>query len=140
MSKRSNIVKATLTKTIPKKKKVQPKKKNEEMPRRNIPQYIRKQLWLQYYPESQVKCRGCSINTITPFDFHAGHIISDKNGGDIILKNLLPLCASCNISIGKRNMIVNEDKTVNLDKTFNLKILERKFERKPKSFLSYLFG
>ena len=37
-------------------------------------------------------------------DFQCGHIISEFNGGDITLDNLIPLCSLCNSSMGKTNM------------------------------------
>jgi len=36
--------------------------------------------------------------------WHAGHIISDKNGGPTVLDNLIPLCTSCNWSCGGDNL------------------------------------
>ena len=40
---------------------------------------------------------------IDSFNFDTGHIISDKNGGDIKLSNLKPICSSCNKSMGSKN-------------------------------------
>lgn len=37
-------------------------------------------------------------------DFHAGHIISDKDKGKVELENLRPLCSKCNLSMGSENM------------------------------------
>lgn len=41
-------------------------------------------------------------NTITVFDFHAGHDIPESKGGTIAPENLYPLCARCNLSMGDR--------------------------------------
>jgi 5-methylcytosine-specific restriction endonuclease McrA len=41
-------------------------------------------------------------NTITVFDFHAGHDIPESKGGSISPENLYPICARCNQSMGDR--------------------------------------
>lgn len=41
-------------------------------------------------------------NTITVFDFHAGHDIPESKGGTIAPENLYPICARCNLSMGDR--------------------------------------
>lgn len=41
-------------------------------------------------------------NTITVFDFHAGHDIPESKGGTIDPENLYPICARCNQSMGDR--------------------------------------
>lgn len=41
-------------------------------------------------------------NTITVFDFHAGHDIPESKGGSIAVENLFPICARCNQSMGDR--------------------------------------
>jgi 5-methylcytosine-specific restriction endonuclease McrA len=33
-----------------------------------------------------------------------GHIISEFNGGELKLDNLMPICNSCNSSMGTKNM------------------------------------
>jgi hypothetical protein len=35
-----------------------------------------------------------------------GHIISEYNGGETIPSNLVPMCAMCNMSLGKNNFII----------------------------------
>lgn len=113
-------------------------KRKLSMPlRKNIPQYIRKEVWLDYFPNSVALCPACNLNQITPFDFHAGHIESHRNGGATIVKNLMPICASCNIQIGRRDMVV-EGNRVNLAKTFKISVIERKIESK--SLLSNVFS
>jgi 5-methylcytosine-specific restriction endonuclease McrA len=36
-------------------------------------------------------------------NFHAGHRVSFKNGGPHSADNLIPLCGSCNMSMGRMN-------------------------------------
>ena len=52
------------------------------------------------------KCFCCKINTITILNFHCGHIISEANGGQIVLSNLRPICSACNYGMGTKNMAV----------------------------------
>ena len=35
---------------------------------------------------------------------YIGHIISERNGGSTTLNNLIPLCQTCNLSMGRQNM------------------------------------
>lgn len=75
--------------------------------RENIPKYIKTQIWNKYVGNRfQVKCPVCKTNAISAHNFHAGHIISDKNGGKTDIENLRPVCASCNQSYGSENMNV----------------------------------
>ena len=36
--------------------------------------------------------------------FEAGHIISEKDGGNLSLDNLLPICSGCNRSMSSKNL------------------------------------
>ena len=38
--------------------------------------------------------------------WHAGHIISEKDGGSTNIENLRPVCADCNLGMKTQNMIV----------------------------------
>ena len=76
--------------------------------RRSIPAALRKKVWEKHVGQStQTKCFCCLQNTITTFTkcntFHAGHIISHKNGGKTTIDNLLPICRNCNINMGSEN-------------------------------------
>jgi 5-methylcytosine-specific restriction endonuclease McrA len=44
------------------------------------------------------------LTDITQLSFHAGHVISEKNGGEINVNNLRPICQNCNSSMGTTNM------------------------------------
>jgi len=77
--------------------------------RTQIPAGIRAELWRKFFEEETKKCSlygvcffcNCSINYE---NWHACHIISHKNGGSGQINNLLPGCASCNISMNKKNV------------------------------------
>ena len=71
-------------------------------------------------------------------NFHCGHITSEKNGGDMTLNNLLPICALCNSSMGSVNMWdfikmhgLHRDDTLNLKEEIKrlTKLLEEAEER-----------
>jgi len=84
------------------KPKLEPKKKLKIAP------HIRFQVWDHYIGDKiMAKCFCCNHEDITPFTnyktFHTGHIISEYNGGKILLENLLPICGDCNRVMGTTN-------------------------------------
>uniref|UniRef100_A0A6C0K1I6 HNH endonuclease 5 domain-containing protein n=1 Tax=viral metagenome TaxID=1070528 RepID=A0A6C0K1I6_9ZZZZ len=72
------------------------------MEKKNIPKALREQVWIQSKGKvfetkcSTVWCR----NTMSVFDFHAGHNIPESKGGSTTIENLVPICARCNLSMG----------------------------------------
>ena len=77
---------------------------NSSITRKGIPASLRKELWMNYFGENfEGKCFCCK-NKIVRDDFEAGHVISDKDGGETILENLKPLCKTCNRSMGSDNL------------------------------------
>lgn len=62
-------------------------------------------------------------NDISLKNFDAGHIISDKHGGEKTLNNLKPICGSCNSKMGSMNWDEYEEKV--LGKISNKKKLEK---------------
>ena len=75
-----------------------------QKPRRKqtIPHAIRWQVWLNYAGENfQAKCSTpwCR-NIMRAYDFQAGHILAEAAGGAVSLDNLIPICATCNHSMG----------------------------------------
>lgn len=84
------------TKTVKKKRK------------KKISPLVRFTVWKKYIGDKiEAKCFCCWTNKITPFTyfntFHAGHIKSEANGGEIEIGNLLPICSDCNSSMGTTN-------------------------------------
>lgn len=53
----------------------------------------------------ETKCFCCNLSNITQLSFHCGHIVSENKGGKLELNNLLPICQSCNSSMGTKNML-----------------------------------
>lgn len=72
--------------------------------RKPLPKKIRMDLWERHFPNQRKgKCFACQ-NEIDIIAFEAGHIVSAADGGSDTVDNLLPLCQSCNRSMGKMNM------------------------------------
>ena len=81
-----------------------PKKRRKK----KISPQIRFDVWKKYIGNKiEAKCFCCWKNRITPFTnnntFHAGHIMSEANGGIISIGNLLPICSNCNKDMNATN-------------------------------------
>ena len=74
--------------------------------KKNIPSTVKRLVWNTYIGEDigKSKCLCCKTTYITQLSFHCGHIISEKNGGEINVTNLKPICQNCNSSMGTTNM------------------------------------
>jgi hypothetical protein len=70
--------------------------------KKKIPSALRNQVWISRIGEKfRVKCSTTWCrNIITPFTFEAGHNIPESKGGSMTLENLIPICSSCNKSMG----------------------------------------
>ena len=74
--------------------------------KKSIPKKIKNEVW-DYYIGKEfglAKCLCCKSNEISKSDFHAGHFISENNGGKVNVANLRPICTGCNLSMGIKNM------------------------------------
>lgn len=73
--------------------------------KKSIPLVLKRRLWNKYFGEQNgiAICPCCKLSQISTFSFHCGHIISERNGGLLILDNLIPLCQSCNSSMGTKS-------------------------------------
>jgi 5-methylcytosine-specific restriction endonuclease McrA len=71
-----------------------------------IPQSVRISVWDTYIGRTigETNCFVCNNIKISQFDFHCGHVIAEKNGGELSLSNLRPICKSCNCSMGTQNL------------------------------------
>jgi len=71
----------------------------------SIPIAVKKAVWNYHFPDSEEgKCIACHGKIIRS-EHHCGHIVSKKNGGPVKLENLVPMCATCNTSIGGKNLV-----------------------------------
>ncbi len=91
--------KKTKQETESKKSETKPKKKS-------IPSTLKRKVWNKHIGEDigKSKCLCCKLTDITQLSFHCGHITSEKNGGELKMDNLKPICQSCNSSMGTTNM------------------------------------
>ena len=69
-----------------------------------IPVALQEAIWIKHMGRNfEGKCRTTWCpNSITVFDFQAGHDIPESKGGPTTLDNLVPICARCNLSMGNR--------------------------------------
>ncbi len=96
-----NILNINQTQTENNKETKTPKKKKEK-----IPAAVRKIVWNTYIGKDNNigKCLCCDAEEISNTNFECGHIKSEKNGGEVTIENLRPICGHCNKSIGGNNM------------------------------------
>jgi len=74
--------------------------------RKSIPKKVKEDVWNTHIGDSKgsAKCKCCNVTIITQLSFDCGHIISHANGGTTTVSNLLPICRSCNLSMGTQNL------------------------------------
>lgn len=69
--------------------------------KRPIPQAVREQVWITKMGkvfEGKCKVPWCN-ETITVYNFQAGHNIPESKGGKTTIDNLIPICSRCNLSM-----------------------------------------
>jgi HNH endonuclease len=70
-----------------------------------VPKSVRSISWRKYMGHVlDAPCYCCKTTMISGDSFHAGHVIAEKNGGKATVENIRPICATCNLSMGTRNM------------------------------------
>jgi len=99
--------------------------------KKKISPQIRFDVWKTYIGNMiEGKCFCCWNNKITPFTycntFHAGHIKSEANGGEITIGNLLPICSDCNSSMGA----LNWDEYIQIYTNFRIRIFGNNIPKK----------
>jgi 5-methylcytosine-specific restriction endonuclease McrA len=101
MSSNENPVEITETNIETNTETIQPKKKGKE----KIPVPVKNALWsLHFQTNLNGVCQCCKTETISRNNFDCGHIVSEKEGGNVELTNLRPICRACNSSMGVMNM------------------------------------
>ena len=80
---------------------------SKSLMKKKIPGALRREVWIKYNgPCFNAKCKvSWCHNEINPFSFECGHNIPESKGGATNVDNLLPICASCNKSMGNRYTI-----------------------------------
>jgi len=71
-----------------------------------IPLPVKRKVWDKWIGKAfgTSLCLCCKLTEIDKMSFHCGHVISERNGGEISVNNLRPICQSCNLSMGTQNM------------------------------------
>jgi len=77
-----------------------------------IPHALRAAVWDKYVGEDigSTLCFCCSITKITQMKFECGHIQAESCGGATDVNNLLPICSTCNKSMGTKHLYDFMDK------------------------------
>jgi hypothetical protein len=80
---------------------------NSKNKRKAIPSAVRNNVWNVYIgtAEKEGTCFCCKTERISCANFQCGHVESHAEGGEVTIQNLRPVCAQCNQSMGKTNMI-----------------------------------
>jgi len=86
--------------------------------RKSIPKSIRLELWDKYFTSTTANCPICN-SIITIGSMQCGHIVSVANNGSNTITNLLPICSSCNTSMGSENLNIFVKKYYNKDLSLN---------------------
>lgn len=92
----------------------------KKVQKQNITSYLRNKVWEKEFSNSEVE--SCPIKFCNNKLFkskkggwQAGHLISEKNGGELKINNLRPICSECNRSMGIKNWIDYESYIENLN-------------------------
>jgi len=72
--------------------------------KKRIPKALRAAVWIQRFGDAATLCPVCETQTITPFSFECGHIVSERDHGPTELGNLMPVCRTCNASMSTCNL------------------------------------
>ena len=110
-------MKYVVTRYVPQKKK-----------KARIPARVRQLCWLEYNGENFKGVCQCCNEMITVWNFQAGHIVSEADGGEIKVDNLIPLCQQCNLSMGTKNFDEFKENHNFLNSVFNKYKYENKNE------------
>ena len=91
-------------KEIEKQKKKQEKEETKKL-RKSIPKSLKILVWDKNIGKEKGigECDVCK-SEIDSKNFECGHIKSVKDGGETNIENLLPICSSCNKSMGTQNL------------------------------------
>jgi len=78
------------------------KEQNKKYKKVKISLPLKKAVWYKYVgcDIGSVYCFCCGLNKLTQLDFTCGHVSPESKGGLTNVDNLLPICGSCNSSMG----------------------------------------
>jgi 5-methylcytosine-specific restriction endonuclease McrA len=95
--------------------------------RGRITQNMKTKAWANTYGELlKAKCYCCHDTELNATGgFQMGHIISVANEGLTILKNLIPICTSCNVSMSSTNMdVFMKNQRIKVPRELRTRIIE----------------
>lgn len=103
LENKTNLPITKMQKKATKKKEESQLKKAKKV---SIPATLKRLVWNKHVGEDigKAKCLCCRVTDITQLSFNCGHIVSERNGGQLTLDNLLPICQNCNSSMGTMDM------------------------------------
>ena len=98
--------KTQIKKTYKKKRHLKKTTTTSNNKRIKISAALRKKVWYTYIGKQKgvSLCLCCKTEEIGQLDFHVGHVLSVKEGGDTSIDNLRPICSTCNLSMGSIHM------------------------------------
>ena len=112
------------------------------MGKTKIPQSQRVAVWLKHCGE--VYNHKCYVKfcqkVINAHEFHVGHIVAEANGGENCLSNYLPICATCNLSMGTKSIYEYEAEVKSTPQCVRQVCDERFGVKKKRSFFKKVFG
>ena len=81
-------------------------KKISTTKKKRIPKKIKDDSWDRYIGPNIADelCICCQTTIINAKNFIAGHILSEHNGGQTTVDNIMPICSGCNLSMSSENM------------------------------------
>ena len=84
----------------------EPKRNKTTGARKTIPAVVRQRVWETFMGIDRARgaCVCCKTSEISCFTFVCGHVMSDADGGEPVVDNLRPICATCNSSMGTSDM------------------------------------
>ena len=103
--------------------------------KKKIPPNLKIKVWNKYIGDEigKSKCTCCNLIDIYQASFSCGHIISEFNGGENKVENLMPICNSCNSSMGIKDM--NKYKKEFFDNNIEKKNVNKINEQKTKNII-----
>ena len=105
-----------------------------ELSKENITSRDRNFIWnINNGKKTEALCLCCYKNIIrNDASYHCGHIISRANKGLINRENIIPICSTCNLGMGTRNLFdYMKEKNYNLDYAYRL---ESQYNNNPYMF------
>jgi len=74
--------------------------------KKRISKKIRSEVWEKSFPgKKKGRCLCCSRPVQREEAWHCSHVVSEAEGGKIEVSNLEVCCPTCNLKMGKKNLL-----------------------------------